>query len=113
MSRILVTGGTGFVGAALVPELVKAEHQIQLLVRPGTTRPIPCANQVQVSIADVFDEQGVAQAMQGNEVVIHLAATGFGPRLSVEQPLESARVNLWGTLNLLEAARRAGVKKFL
>lgn len=105
---ILLTGGTGFLGSHLRPELRASGRQVQLLVRSGdSVRP---ADNEEVVEGDVTRPETLPT--DGYDVVIHLAA-----RTDVEDGLENPRqtwdVNATGTINVLEAARAADVSRFL
>ncbi len=72
---ILVTGGTGFLGRALVRELVSNGHQVRLLIRPSARTPnLPRGVPVEVAVTSLGDERGIRAAMRGVDVVYHLAS---------------------------------------
>ncbi|MDW8067541.1 MAG: SDR family oxidoreductase [Anaerolineae bacterium] len=111
----LVTGGAGFIGSHLVEALVARGERVRVLDDFSTGRWENLAavrDRIEVIRGDIRDPLTVGQAVDGVRVVVHLAA-----RVSVEQSLQNPRetmeVNSGGTLNLLEAARRTGVARFL
>ncbi|MEK6608521.1 MAG: SDR family oxidoreductase [Myxococcota bacterium] len=113
MSAYLVTGGAGFVGSALVHELVRRGEQVRVLDDFSTGRRANLADvalQIDLVEADVTDLAAVERAVRGVEIVLHQAALASVGR-SVEDPLGTSRVNATGTLTVLEAARRAGVRR--
>lgn len=106
--RVLVTGGAGFIGRALVPQLLTAGHGVTLLRRdpdapwPAELEPYRAA--CQTATADLRDAERTSQAVAAvrPEAVIHLAASGVtDPFLPIQTSLQD---NLCGTLHLLEAA---------
>lgn len=110
---ILVTGGAGFIGSHLVHWLVQQGHTVRVLdnLSSGTReRLAPVAESVTLITDDIRSYDHVYQAMQGVELVFHLAAM-VSVVQSVEQPLLAQAVNATGTLNVLEAARNAGVSR--
>jgi UDP-glucose 4-epimerase len=113
--RALVTGGAGFIGSHLVERLLRDGYEVRAydnlttgkrenLAAPGV------AGEVEIVVGDVRDADHVARVAKGCDVVFHEAAIVSVP-YSVEHPHESQDVNLRGTLNVLEAARSAGVKR--
>jgi nucleoside-diphosphate-sugar epimerase len=105
MKRVLVTGGTGFVGSALIPRLVTAGYAPRLLVRkPLSTAPVP---PVEVVVGDVTDARYVADILGNATAVIHLAAATSAGRLD---PAVAYRVNVGAATALVEACRRAGAR---
>jgi nucleoside-diphosphate-sugar epimerase len=115
MPRYLVTGGAGFIGSHLVRELVSRGEAVRVLDDFKTGKPenlIPISAGLELLEGGVDDPVAVDRAMQGVDFVLHQAALGSVPR-SVEDPLASHSANLTGTLVLLEAARRAGVRRFV
>ena len=115
MTRWLVTGGAGFIGSHLVEALVARGHPVRVLDNFSTGRWENLAavrDRIEVVEGDIRDPRAVRQAMDGVEVVAHLAAIVSVER-SLQDPQETTEVNTGGTLHLLEAARRAGVQRFL
>ncbi len=111
--RYLVTGGAGFIGSNTVDELLRRGHDVSVLDNLSTGK---IANLAHVSAkikfleASITDLAAVREACRGAHRVIHLAAQTSVPR-SVKDPLETNHVNVTGTLNVLIAARDAGVKR--
>ena len=108
--KALVTGATGFVGAALARTLLAAGWQVRVLVRAGSDRRNLRAISVESAIGDLTDAPSLQRAVEGCDAVFHAAADY---RLWVPDPLAMYRANVEGTRNLLEAARRAGVKRIV
>lgn len=111
--RTLVTGGHGFIGANLVPQLLARGAEVRTLdnfSRGG--RESLAGLDVDLVEGDIRDPEAVARALAGVDVVVHLAAFGSVAE-SVEEPFENFDVNVRGTLALLEACAAAGVGKFV
>jgi UDP-glucose 4-epimerase len=123
MSSYLVTGGAGFIGSHLVEELLRRGHRVRVADNLATgkrenidaavanaRRSAPQAATPDVVIGDLADEAIARQAVDGMEVVLHQAAIPSVPR-SVKDPITSNRANIDATLNVLVAARDAGVRR--
>ena len=113
MGRCLVTGGAGFIGSHLVDALLEAGHAVRVLddYSAGKLENLAAAGaRVEVVRGSVADAEAVANAVAGCEVVYHLAAIASVTK-SVETPLISHEVIATGTLQVLEAARRSGVRR--
>lgn len=111
--RYLVMGGTGFIGSHLVDELADCSEPVRVLSRGLTTQAQwPRQPGVEFVAADFSGAAGVEAAVRGCEVVFHLVSTTL-PKSSNENPLFDLETNVGGTLGLLEAARRNGVKKIV
>jgi uncharacterized protein YbjT (DUF2867 family) len=106
---ILITGGTGFIGKALVRSLVEAGYPVRMLIRPSPNSPdLPKGVPVEVAISGLQDERSLRAALVGIDVIYHLAsAEGKGPQASLMD------VDIKGTQALVEAAREAGIERFL
>jgi uncharacterized protein YbjT (DUF2867 family) len=105
--KVLVTGGTGFVGPHIVSAVVDAGHYVRALERkPGTWKRagLPCQEAVQ---GDMTDAASLRRAVQGQDVVVHLVAIIAGKRQDFERVMEQ------GTRDLVAAAKDAGVKRFV
>jgi uncharacterized protein YbjT (DUF2867 family) len=110
---ILVSGGTGLVGSAIVAELLKRGEAVSVLSRDGGKVRRKYGQSVEPLVADVRDPAGLASAMQGAEVVIN--AVQF-PNYPIEVPrrgLTFEEVDYKGTVRQVDAAREAGVKRFI
>jgi UDP-glucose 4-epimerase len=129
----LVTGGCGFIGSALISSLVKeGGHAVRVVdnlavgeredlgaacefveVLPEDVGEMPSgSSSVELIVGDILDEELALRAARGADVIVHLAAnTGVAP--SVEDPRKDCLSNVIGTLNYLEAARAAGVERFV
>ena len=115
MATYLVTGGAGFIGSNIVDELRTRGEKVRILDDFSTGREENIrhfADDVQVIRGDIRDVDAVHEAVRGADYVIHQAALASVQR-SIDQPIESSEVNIQGTLNLLEAARRHSVRRFV
>ncbi len=113
MSEYLVTGAAGFIGSALVRALLERGERVRGFdnFETGKRENIrEVAAQIDFREADLLDLKAVRSACQGVDYVFHQAAIPSVPR-SIEDPARSNAVNIDGTLNLLIAARDAGVKR--
>jgi UDP-N-acetylglucosamine/UDP-N-acetyl-alpha-D-glucosaminouronate 4-epimerase len=109
----LVTGGAGFIGSHITERLVRDGHEVRVLDNfssghEANLQSFPGA--VELIRGDIRNAQLVNEASKGVDVVFHEAALGSVPR-SVEDPVTTHEVNITGTLNVLLAARDAGVKR--
>jgi UDP-glucose 4-epimerase len=111
--RALVTGGAGFIGGHLVAGLLAEGWQVRVLDDFSSGREsnlADVASEIELVRGDVRDEAALARCVTGVEVVFHQAAIASVP-VSVAEPLRTHAVNVDGTLFVLEAARRAGVRR--
>ncbi len=113
--KILVTGGAGFIGSHLTVALVKAGHRVRVLdnLFSGKRRNLrEVAGDVEILKGDCADPRTAAKAVAKVEVVYHEAAVPSVAR-SVDDPQLSHRANASATLEMLNAARLAGVRRFI
>jgi nucleoside-diphosphate-sugar epimerase len=113
--RYMVTGGAGFIGSNTVDELVKRGHSVVVLDDLSAGKEENLAevrNKITFIKGSITDIEVVRKAMHEAEYVLHLAARTSVPR-SVKDPIESNRINIDGTLNVLVAARDAKVKRIV
>ena len=106
--RALVTGATGFVGAAVARALVREGWQVRALARPGSDRRNIQALPVDVSEGNLADRPSLERALVGCEALFHVAADY---RLGAPDPRQLYVTNVDGTRNILEASRQAGVRR--
>jgi len=111
--RYVVTGGAGFIGSNTVDELVRRGESVVVLDDLSAGKEENLAeirNKISFIKGSINDLEAVRRAMQEADYVLHLAARTSVPR-SVKDPLETNKVNIEGTLNVLVAARDAKVKR--
>jgi nucleoside-diphosphate-sugar epimerase len=111
--KAIVTGGAGFIGSNLVHALLERGHEVRVLDNFSTGHRSNLEledGNVDVVEGDLRSYERVATAVQGTEVVFHQGALPSVPR-SIQDPLTSSAVNVEGTLNVLLAARDAGVRR--
>ena len=108
--KYVVTGGAGFIGSTLVESLLAEGHEITILDNLTTGKRERVPSGVTFIEGSITDLATCKRAFEGAQGVFHLAAI---PRMpySIEQPIETHEVNTTGTLNVLVAARDAGVKR--
>src|SRR5579864_2417770 len=111
--RFLVTGGAGFIGSNTVDELVQRGHSVVVLDDLSGGKEDNLAetrNKITIIKGSITDIETVRKAMYEAEYVLHLAARTSVPR-SVKDPLDTNRINIEGTLNVLVAAKEMKVKR--
>jgi UDP-glucose 4-epimerase len=115
MAKVLVTGGAGFIGSHIAEALVNRGHQVRVLDNLSTGHLSNMADfrdRIEFIHGDLLDVPTVLRAVEGVQYVFHQAALASVPR-SVERPLDTHAACVTGTLNLLDAARRAGVQRLV
>ena len=116
--KVLVTGGAGFIGSNLVDALLARGDEVVVLDNLTTGRKSnvehAIANGAQLVVEDIRDGELVASLLETErpEAVFHLAAQ-IDVRVSAAKPSFDAEVNVIGTINMLEAARRCGARRFV
>ena len=113
--RYLVTGGAGFIGSSVMDDLVRRGHDVVVLDDLSTgseTNLASVRSRIDFRTGSIIDLGAVQSACKGADYVIHLAARTSVPK-SVADPIETNKVNIDGTLNVLVAARDAKVKRFV
>ena len=114
MASYLVTGGAGFIGSHLAEELVRRGHRVRVIdnLVTGKRRNIEHLKDVEFLEGDLAELPVAQRAVKGIEYVLHQAAIPSVPR-SVNDPIASHRANITASLNILVAARDAGVKRLV
>lgn len=112
--KVLVTGGAGFIGSNIVRHLAGDGHEVVVLdnLLSGFASNVEGIDGARLVVGDIRDEAAVNRAVEGVEVIYHLAAA-VGNKRSIDHPILDAEINVIGTLRVLEAARRAGVRKMV
>ena len=114
MAHYLVTGGAGFIGSHLSEELTRRGHTVRVAdsLITGKRSNLDHVTGVEFLEGDLADVEFARQSVQGVHYVLHQAAIPSVPR-SVKDPITSNRANVDATLNVLVAARDAGVKRLV
>jgi UDP-glucose 4-epimerase len=107
VSRVLVTGGSGFIGSHVVDKLVEAGFEPRIYDLRASPHHEP--GSVETVIGDLFEADALREAMQDCDAVVHLAAYA-DVGIVAEQPVEAEECNSRGTLAVLEAARATGAR---
>lgn len=106
MSKVVVTGGSGFIGSHVVDALADAGHEIVVIDH----RVRPHSSDVQFEDVDLLDLSSVLAATRGAEHIFHLAAVS-NVNYAYKYPVYSTALNVMGTTNVLESARINGAKR--
>src|SRR5215470_17183209 len=110
---VLVTGGAGFIGSHIVERLVGEGYLVRVLDNYSTGRADnldQVLNKIELIDGDLRDDEAVRRSVAGVDYILHQAALGSVPR-SIDDPLTTHEANSTGTLKLLLAARKAGVRR--
>lgn len=115
--KILVTGGAGFIGSNLCEYLLQHNNQVTCIDnfitgKKENIEPFLSNPNFSFIEGDIRNPEDCKTAVKGVEIVIHQAALGSVPR-SIENPVRSNEINIMGTLNMLDAAKEAGIKRFV
>jgi len=108
----VVTGGAGFIGSHLVDELIQRGYDVRVIDNLAAGKKEQVNPKAEFHQVDIRDKEALSPIMKGADYVFHLAAL---PRVqfSIDNPEEADAVNIGGTLNVLLAAKDAGVKRFV
>jgi len=115
MSKFLVTGGAGFIGSHIVRTLIGKRHFVRVLddFSSGKKKNIdPVLNKIELIRGDIRDKNTCFKAVKGMDFILHQAALRSVPK-SLVNPKNYNEVNIDGTLNMLDAAKKYKVKSFV
>ena len=106
--KAIVFGGAGFLGSYVVDALADAGHDVVIFDRKAS----PFRTDIPTIVSDILDRTAVTEAVKGCDYVYNLAGAA-NVELSVDHPLDFLEVNIMGNAYIIEAARHAGVKRFV
>lgn len=107
--KILVTGGSGFLGSHVADALSDAGHEVAIL----DVRPSPYLREDQTMIlGEILDQENIEEVVDGFDVVYHFAGIADIDEC-VSRPIDTVCYNILGTIHLLEASRKSGIKRFI
>ncbi|RJQ31414.1 SDR family oxidoreductase [Candidatus Parcubacteria bacterium] len=112
MSKVLVTGGAGFIGSNLVKELVNANDEVTIIDNLSTGKKENIHPRAKFVKADITDFEQIKPHFKGMDFVFHMAALPRVP-YSIDHPVETHNININGTLNVLLAAKEAKVRRLV
>jgi uncharacterized protein YbjT (DUF2867 family) len=108
--RILVTGGTGFVGRQVVAELLQQGHEVHCLMRSGSEKKLPHPEAIRVVYGDVGQPDTLTPAVQGCDAVIHLVGI---IREFPNRGITFEKMHLEATVNVVAAAKQANIRRYI
>jgi UDP-glucose 4-epimerase len=113
-TKVLVTGGSGFIGSNLVKKLILDNNEVVVIdnLSSGFINNIDYLNDVKFINGDIRNINDVKKAINGVEVVFHLAAS-VGNKRSIDFPSLDSEINVLGTINILDECVREGVRKIV
>ncbi len=115
MSLSLVTGGAGFIGSSLARALIARGDRVRVIDNFSSGKRAnlaDIADRIELVEGDILDEHALGRAIEGVELVFHHAAIPSVPK-SMAEPIENHAANATGTLRVLEAARRARIRRLV
>ena len=112
-AAICVTGGAGFIGSHLVDAFLARGHRVTVLDDLSSGVRGNVSSEAELHVLDIRSPEAASKIAEGGFAVLVHQAAQMDVRRSVEDPVHDAQVNVAGTLNLLEAARRGGVRQVL
>jgi len=112
--KVLITGGAGFIGSHLAENLLAAGNGVWVLdnLSTGKRENLPAHSRLEFVQGDIRDRSLVADTARGMDAIVHLAAVA-SVQASMDDPIGTHETNFDGTLNLLEAARKEHIRRFV
>ena len=110
MTKVLVTGGTGFIGSHIVDELIKKNYEVVIIDNLSTGKEKNINQKAKLIKIDITEDLNNVFKAENPKIVIHAAAHVM-LRDSFENPVFDAKTNIIGTIRILEASRKNNVKK--
>jgi len=108
--KVLLTGATGFVGSAVLRQLIDRGDDVRVLARKTSDRRNLIGLNCEIVTGDLLDQPSLTEALQGCQALFHVAADY---RIWVRHPAEMTKTNITGTINIMAAALSAGIEKVI
>ncbi len=108
--KLFLTGGTGFVGSEILKQLTENGHAVRCLVRPDSKKKLAVTEGVEIVNGDITQPESLAGKMEGCEAVIHLVGI---IRAFPSRGITFEKIHYEGSRNVIDEAKRAGIKHFL
>jgi len=108
--KVFLTGATGFVGHEIVRQLLKEGHALRCLVRPGSEKKLPHREKIEIHHGDATQPETLAGGLAGCDAVVHLVGI---IREFPQKGITFRRLHVEATANVVEAAKRAGVTRYI
>lgn len=112
MTKVLVTGGAGFIGSNLVDLLLENDYSVAVLDNLSSGKKENVSKRAQFLKGDITDKKIVETALKDTEIIFHFAAQA-SVAVSMKEPLLDANINTIGTLNLLQEAHKSEIDHFI
>jgi UDP-glucose 4-epimerase len=109
MEKVLIIGGSGFLGSHVVDELYRRGYEVTVFDKVSSRHLTPAYKMV---VGDILDRDSVRNEVKKNDIVYHFAAIA-DIQEAKEKPVESVTFNIIGTINILDACREFGIKRFI
>jgi len=110
--KVVVTGGAGFIGSHVVELFLSKGHKVVVIDDFSAGKKENLLSHENLTICNLSVTENVEQQCEGADVIVHLAANP-AMQYSIQHPLETSLVNLFGTINMLDIARRQKIKRFV
>jgi dTDP-glucose 4,6-dehydratase len=113
-TKVLVTGGAGFIGSTLARRLLAHNHKVTVFddLSTGLSENLPRSSNLKLVEGDIRDFKLVSKVVGNHQYIMHLAAHAFIP-FSYQMPVEVAEVNALGSINVLKACKDRGIKRLV
>lgn len=112
--KYVILGGGGFIGSSIASRLLRDGHHVRIFDRTDNSlaRGIPASERLEWVVGNVFDLAEVSAAIKGTDIIVHSVSSTL-PKTSDDDPIFDVQSNLVGTLHILNAASKSGIKRIV